>query len=63
MTIFDAEYAIIVAGGDVKVFWTWMKNQTIGLNEDGSTNVYDTDVERFIRYKCNPKNEPLIEMD
>jgi len=35
----------------------------MGLNKDGSTDVYEYDVDRFIRYKCNPKNEPMSEVD
>lgn len=63
MTTKEAEKRITEAGGDIKVFWDWMAGQTIGLNEDGTTDVYDYDVDRFIRYKCNPKNEPLSEVD
>lgn len=63
MTIREAEKMITDAGGDIKIFWEWMRGQTMGLNEDGSTDVYEYDVKRFIRYKCNPKNEPLTEVD
>jgi hypothetical protein len=63
MTIEQAENKIKQAGGSVEVFWDWMRGQTMGINEDGSTNVYDYDVDRFIRYKCNPKNEPVWEID
>jgi len=63
MRIEEAEKAIKDAGGDVEVFWKWMYGQTMSLNDDGSTNVYEYDVERFIRYKCNPDNEPLNEWD
>jgi hypothetical protein len=40
-----------------------MSGQTMGLNEDGTTYIYDCDVDRFIRYKCDPKNEPLSDWD
>jgi hypothetical protein len=40
-----------------------MRGQTMGFNPDGSINVYEYDVDRFIRYKCNPKNEPMAEVD
>jgi NOL1/NOP2/fmu family ribosome biogenesis protein len=30
-------------------FVEWMFGQTVGMNEDGSTNWYDDDVQRFIR--------------
>lgn len=63
MTIKQAEEAVTKAGGSVEVFWDWMHGQTMGLNPDGSTDVYEYDVNRFIRYKCNPKNEPMSEMD
>lgn len=63
MTEQQATKKIEEAGGDMKVFWDFMYGQTMGLNEDGTTDIYETDVERFIRYKCNPKNEPLYEFD
>ena len=63
MRIQDACEKIIDAGGDVKVFWKWMEGQTMGLNPDGTTDIYETDVDRFIRYKCDPKNEPTYEFD
>lgn len=63
MTIQEAETKIKEAGGDIRVFWKWMGGQTVGLYKDGTTNVYDYDVGRFIRYGCDPKNEPLLEMD
>jgi|GEM_PF-4144605 len=30
-------------------FYKWMEGQTVGLDEDGDTNWFDCDVERFIR--------------
>ena len=63
MTIEQAEQKIIEAGGSTEVFWDWMTGQTMGLNDDGTTNIFDHDVERFIRYKCNPDNEPSWEID
>jgi len=63
MTIQEAEKKIVEAGGSVDVFWEWMSGQTCGLNPDGTTDVYEYDVNRFIRYKCNPKNEPISEVD
>lgn len=63
MTVEQAEQKIREAGGNTKVFWEWMRGQTMGLNEDGTTDVYDYDVNRFIQYKCNPDNEPSFEMD
>jgi len=32
-------------------FVKWMSGQTLGLNEDGTTDFYDWDVERFIQRK------------
>lgn len=63
MTIEQAETKIKESGGNVDVFWHWLRGQTVALNDDGSTDVYEYDVDRFIRYKCNPDNEPVDEMD
>lgn len=63
MTIPEAEKEIIDAGGDLSVFWDWMQGQTMSLYSNGDTDVYEEDVERFIRYRCNPKNEPMAEFD
>ena len=30
-------------------FLDWMIGQTVGMNEDGSTNWYEYDVDRFMR--------------
>ena len=63
MRIEQAEQKITGAGGDIKVFWDWMTGQTCGIGEDGYVEVYDRDVNRFIQYKCDPKNEPLVDFD
>lgn len=63
MTTSQAQQAIKEAGGDWAVFEHWMRGQTVGVAIDGSTEYYDCDVERFIRYKCNPDNEPINEFD
>ena len=63
MKVSEAESAIKKAGGSVETFWKWMQGQTMGLNEDGSTDVYEYDVKRFIRYNCDPKKEPLSDWD
>jgi hypothetical protein len=55
MTTKQAKQKIKEAGGSWKVFTKWMSGQTVGLNKDGTTNIYDKDVERFIRYECDPK--------
>lgn len=54
---------IEAAGGSWEVFLDWMFCQTVGTYENGDTDWYDWDVERFIRYQCNPKNEPLQDFD
>jgi hypothetical protein len=63
MKIEEAEKAIKEAGGDWKVFEQWHCGQTYGINPDGTTNIYEYDVERFIRYKCNPDKEPMCDFD
>ena len=57
-----AKKAIEDAGGCWEVFKVWMMGQTVGIR-DGEVDFYDWDVERFIGYKCDPNNEPLIEWD
>ena len=56
MTIAQAEAKIKEAGGSVDTFWEWMRGQTMALTDDGEMDVYDCDVDRFIRYKCDPRN-------
>lgn len=51
------------AGGSWKVFLKWMSGQTVGIYDNGETNYYDHDVKRFIKYKCNPANEPFEDFD
>lgn len=52
MTKQQAQNKITEAGGDMEVFWDFMSGQTIGLNSDGTTDIYDCDVDRFIRNYC-----------
>lgn len=59
----DARLKIYAAGGSWDVFNDWMRGQTVGMYEDGECDLYEYDVERFIRYKCNPKNEPTYDFD
>ena len=63
MTTEQAEEKIRNAGCSVDTFWDWMRGQTMGLNDDGTTDVYDYDVDRFIRYKGKPKNETAFGFD
>ena len=59
----EARQRIKDAGGEWNTFMDWMRGQTLGLYDDGSTDFYDYDVNRFIRYKCNPANEPIKDWD
>lgn len=63
MTEAEVREKIEQAGGSWETFNDWMTGQTVGLDEDGTINYYEYDVSRFLRYKCNPKNEPLVEWD
>jgi len=63
MTLKQARKKIEKAGGNWKVFIKWMNGQTMGIYPDGSADIYEHDVERFIRYNCNPDNEPIEEFD
>lgn len=63
MTTQEVKLKIKKAGGSWKVFCEWMRGQTVGLYEDGSTNWYDYDVNRFIKYQCDPKKEPFVDFD
>lgn len=64
MTIDEAKQRIESAGGNWSTFQYWMQGQTCGVNpETGEPDIYKYDVERFIEYKCNPKNEPVDEWD
>lgn len=44
-------------------FQNWMQGQTVGANEDGSTNWYDWDVERFIKHRLRNTKENSAEWD
>jgi hypothetical protein len=59
----DAKEKIEKAGGSWEIFSKWMRGQTCGIYPDGATDYYEYDVNRFIRYKCNPDNEPPEEWD
>ena len=63
MKVDEVREAIEKAGGDWEVFCDWMYGQTMGMDENGEPDIYSHDVERFIRYKCDPKNEPPWEWD
>lgn len=53
MTTQQAEKLITEAGLSVEEFWKFMEGKTLGLNEDGSTIVYDEDVRRFTSLDLN----------
>lgn len=63
MRINKAKEKIETAGGSWATFDEWMNGQSVGMYEDGETNFYDHDVNRFIRYNCDPKKEPFYEFD
>lgn len=63
MTEHLARTAIEKAGGSWETFSEWMCGQTMGMNADGTTDFYEHDVNRFIRYKCDHRNEPLVDFD
>jgi len=63
MTTKKAKDKIKKAGGNWKTFEKWMRGQTVGLYPNGETDWYKWDVDRFIAYKCNPKNESISEFD
>lgn len=44
-------------------FEKWIKGQTVGVGKDGEINYYKHDVERFVRYRFNPDNEPVSDFD
>jgi hypothetical protein len=58
----EAEALILKAGGSVETFHKWMRGQTCPL-VDGVMAYYPYDVNRFIKYKCDPKNEPVADFD
>lgn len=62
MTPQKAQNKIEEAGGSWEVFQYWMCGQTCPFI-DGKVGYYEYDVERFIRYKCDTKNEPPYEVD
>lgn len=53
---------IEAAGGDIAVFDGWMRGQTCPVKH-GKEAYWKHDVDRFIRYKCDPKNEPVEDFD
>lgn len=53
---------IETAGGKWSVFQKWMSGQTVGV-VNGEVDYYNYDIERFIRYNCNPDNEPVEDFD
>lgn len=63
MKTLEAKSKIEAAGGSWETFCKWMYGQTMGVYPDGSANIYEYDVDRFIRYQCNPKNEPVGDWD
>jgi len=58
----QARKEIEKAGGNWYVFIKWMFGQT-GPIVKGELCYYKYDIDRFIGYKCDPKNEPPVEYD
>ena len=58
----DTKKRIEDAGGKWSVFQKWMRGQTCGYR-NGVVDYYNYDIERFIRYGCNPDNEPMEDFD
>lgn len=56
MRVQEAERLVIESGGSIDVFHKWMAGQTCGINSDGTSDIYDYDVHRFIRYNCRPND-------
>ena len=48
----------VLSDEEYKKFMSWMFGQTVSVY-----GVYARDLERFIRYKFNPENEPIHEWD
>ena len=63
MTKQRAQEVIKQAGGSWGVFCDWMSSQTVGMDENGEIEYYEYDVYRFVKYKCDPENEPATDYD
>lgn len=50
MTIKEAEDKIARNGGNLDTFWDWMQGNTMSLYPSGETDVYEVDVDRFLRW-------------
>ncbi len=50
----EIEVRTIVGEEHWDEFLKWMRGQTVGLNEDGSTEFYPWDVMKFVRWKGLP---------
>lgn len=56
MSIQEAETKVKDAGLSIEAFWKWMIGQTLSLNDDGTTEVPDCDVRRFVNGRGNCVN-------
>lgn len=63
MTTKEVKKRIKDANGKWSIFLKWMNGQTVGMYSNGDTDWYEYDVGRFIKYNCNPNNEPLKDFD
>jgi hypothetical protein len=56
----QAEQKIKEAGGSMTKFRRWIRGQTCPILDDGEWGYYECDVNRFISYRCDPRNEPFL---
>ena len=49
MTEDEVKALLTKNGKSWDAFKDWMDGQTVGLNDDGTTDYYDSDVQRYIR--------------
>ena len=56
MKITEVKTLLKMHGITTKEFNEFMRGQTVGINDDGSTNFYEYDVERFLNTKRRRNN-------
>lgn len=58
----DSEVELMIGKENWPAFREWMAGQTVGLNDDGSTDWYACDVERFAAgLRRGNKNPPIYD--
>ena len=63
MTFPEAKKRIEGEGLRFDSFIDWMVGQTVGVGENGEADIYEYDVERFIRYSKRGVPETSAEFD